>query len=232
MFDQSGKIERAELMEEIPEIYNLETIEQMRAIADPLRLRIVDALSQRALTATGLGERLGLPANKTHYHVRELEKVGLVRIVETREKGGILEKYYRAVAQTIEIPGSLLRIAPPDESVATMDDYLQSYTRGFLRAFTQALHMPDPDKNDTRTTLASAYLWMTDDEYRDAMEQIYTLLTPYRDPRGIAGEREHAFILSTYDTSLVGDERTAEERISSDIRATLKEAPTAKSSKQ
>jgi len=195
-------------MEEIPELYNLETIEQMRAIADPLRLRIVDALSQRAFTATGLGERLGLPANKAHYHVRELEKVGLVRIVETREKGGILEKYYRAVAQTLDIPQSLLRTAPLDESVATIGDYLQSYTRGFLRAFTKALHMPDPDKNgsnDTRTMLAPAYLWMTDDEYRDAMERIYTLLKPYRDPRGIAGEREHAFMLSTYDTSLASD---------------------------
>jgi len=195
-------------VEDIPELYNLETIEQMRAIADPLRLRIVDALSQRAFTATGLGERLGLPANKAHYHVRELEKVGLVRIVETREKSGILEKYYRAVAQTLDIPQSLLRTAPLDESVATMDSYLQSYTRGFLRAFTKALHLPDPDKNgsnDTRTMLAPAYLWMTDDEYRDAMECIYTLLKPYRDPRGITGEREHAFMLSTYDTSLASD---------------------------
>jgi len=116
------------------------------------------------------------------------------------------------VAQTLDIPRSLLRIVPPDESVATMDDYLQSYTHGFLRAFTKALHMPDPDKNDTRTTLASAYLWMTDDEYRDAMERIYKLLNPYRDPRGLAGEREHAFMLATYDTRLAGDERAAEEK--------------------
>jgi len=203
-------------VEEIPEIYNLETVEQMRAIADPLRLRIVDALSQRAFTATGLGERLGLPANKTHYHVRELEKVGLVRIVETREKGGILEKYYRAVAQTLDIPRSLLRAAPLDESVATMDDYLQSYTRGFLRAFARALHMPDPDNNDTRTTLAPAYLWLTDDEYRDAMKRIYKLLTPYRDPRGIAGEREHAFMLSTYDTSLAPGREDREGGAASD----------------
>ncbi len=95
-------------MEEIPEVYYLETVEQLRAIADPLRLRIVDALSQRALTATMLGETLGLPANKAHYHARELEKAGLARIVETREKGGILEKYYRAVARTLNVPGTLL----------------------------------------------------------------------------------------------------------------------------
>jgi len=198
-------------VEDIPELYNLETVEQLRAIADPLRVRIVDALSQRALTATGLGEALGLPANKAHYHVRELEKVGLVRLVETREKGGILEKYYRAVAKTLDMPATLLQTVPPDESIVIMSNYLQHYTRGFLRAFTRALRMPDGGQQDTKTTLVPAYLWMTDQEYRDAGEKMYALLNPYRYPRGIAGEREHAMIFSTYDTSLDRPEGDAHE---------------------
>lgn len=33
-----------------------------------------------------------LARSDAHYHVRELERVGLVQLVETREKGGILEK--------------------------------------------------------------------------------------------------------------------------------------------
>jgi len=195
-------------MGEMPEVYNLETVEQLRAIADPLRLRIVGALSLRALTATGLGDVLGLPANKAHYHVRELEKVGLVRIVETREKGGILEKYYRTVAESLLVPGSLLQTMPSDESLATTSDVLQHFTQGFLRAFAHALRRPDWDSYNL--TLSPAYLWVTDDEYRETMDTIYAALTPYRERRGRNGEREHAFTLFAYDTSLARDEPEAD----------------------
>jgi len=195
-------------LEEIPEIYNLETVEQLRAIADPLRLRIVDALSRRALTATGLGDVLGLPANKAHYHVRELEKAGLVRIVETRVKGGILEKYYRTVAESLLVPGSLLQTVPPDEGFAVTSDMLQHFTQGFLRAYKRALREPNWDSYNL--TLSPAYLWMTDDEYRETMDKIYAAFTPYRERRGLDGEREHAFTLFAYDTALVRDEPEAD----------------------
>jgi len=213
-------------VEEIPELYNLETVEQLRAIADPLRVRIVDALSQRALTATGLGEALGLPANKAHYHVRELEKVGLARLVETREKGGILEKYYRAVARTLDVPGALLRTVPPDESVAVAGDLLHFFTQGFLRALAHGLRLPDWSEH--RITFAPAYLWMTDEEYGDALKKVYALLESYRTPRGVDGEHEHAVTLFSYDTSLARDEHGSapEAREDGAPRATPTPTPT------
>ena len=63
--------------EEVPEVYNLETIEQMRAIADPLRQRIMQELLQQPRTVTQVAEVLGIAPAKVHYHVRELERVGL-----------------------------------------------------------------------------------------------------------------------------------------------------------
>ena len=70
------------------ESYEIENIEQLRAIADMLRLRIFEMLQQKPMTVTQLGEELGEAPAKVHYHVRELEKVGLLRLVETCEKGG------------------------------------------------------------------------------------------------------------------------------------------------
>src|SRR5947209_5417117 len=101
------------------EQYEIETIEQLRAIADLLRLRIVDVLKEKPMTVTQLGEVLGEAPAKVHYHVRELEKVGLLRLVETREKGGILEKYYQPIARDFSVEKQLLS-APPDEAVAMM----------------------------------------------------------------------------------------------------------------
>src|SRR5579859_254252 len=98
-FTQSGKFERVKMTsEELLEVYNLETIEQMRAIADQLRQRIMQELLQEPRTATQVAEVLGLAPAKVHYHIRELERVGLVNLVFTREKGGILEKYFQPIA--------------------------------------------------------------------------------------------------------------------------------------
>ena len=77
------------------------TLEQLRAIADELRTRIVEALTHRAMTVTQLGEMLGHTPAKIHYHVRELERVKLIRLVATHPKSGILEKYYRAIAKAL-----------------------------------------------------------------------------------------------------------------------------------
>ncbi len=75
--------------------------EEFKALADARRIKVLGWLTREALTVTQLAERLGeLPAT-LHHHVKLLEKAGLVRIAHTREKSGILEKYYRAVAERI-----------------------------------------------------------------------------------------------------------------------------------
>ncbi len=74
-----------------------------------LRLRIIDLLQGHPMTVTQLGEIMGMAPAKVHYHVRELERVGLLQLVETREKGGILEKYYQPIAKDISVSRNLLR---------------------------------------------------------------------------------------------------------------------------
>ena len=62
------------------------------------------------MTVTQLGDILGIAPARVHYHVRELEKVGLLCPVETREKGGILEKYYQPVAKNISVARRSLHV--------------------------------------------------------------------------------------------------------------------------
>jgi DNA-binding transcriptional ArsR family regulator len=68
-------------------------MDTMRALAHPLRLRILDELSMYGpLTASGLGERLGESSGSTSYHLRQLEKHGLVR--EVTAKGSARERWW------------------------------------------------------------------------------------------------------------------------------------------
>ncbi|MFZ5942775.1 MAG: ArsR/SmtB family transcription factor [Bacillota bacterium] len=81
----------------------LEDLEKIKAIADPLRVKVLEILIQRQATVKQVADSLGQSSAKMHYHVKELEKQKLIRLVETMEKGGILEKYYRAVAKSYKL---------------------------------------------------------------------------------------------------------------------------------
>lgn len=182
---------------EIPDIYYIESLEQVRAVADVLRLRILDHLAREPLTVTQLGERLGVTPAKAHYHVGELVRVGLVRLVETRENRGILEKYYRAAGRDIHIAEGVLKRIPPDETIAATSEFLQVLTRGMLDAMWRGLEAAVPEEHIATSFLAGSY-WMTDDEMKEAVHRINELLKPYEDPRGVPGERERMLALLSY----------------------------------
>ncbi len=84
--------------------------EQLRAFTDPLRARVLWRLCEQEATNQQLAEALGEPQAKVLHHVRALLEMGLIRLVETRIKGGNVEKYYRAVARMfgLRAPGEHL----------------------------------------------------------------------------------------------------------------------------
>jgi DNA-binding transcriptional ArsR family regulator len=89
---------------------NMLGIEALKALAHPLRVRILDELSMFGpLTASGLGERLGESSGATSYHLRQLEKHGLVR--EDTSKGNARERWWERRPGSIATPDA--REFPP-----------------------------------------------------------------------------------------------------------------------
>lgn len=87
------------------------------ASLDPMRSRILAALAEPG-SATMLAGHLGLPRQKVNYHVKELERHGLVELVEERRKGNVTERVYRATASSYVISPSALAAVIPDPSRA------------------------------------------------------------------------------------------------------------------
>ncbi len=79
--------------------YYFESIEQIQATAEPTRWRILNLLIARAMTGSQLARVLGIPRPLAHYHLKILEKVGLVEFQEEQITGSMVEKYYRAIAR-------------------------------------------------------------------------------------------------------------------------------------
>jgi DNA-binding transcriptional ArsR family regulator len=82
------------------------------ATLDPMRARLLAELAE-AGSATSLAARVGEPRQKVNYHLRELERHGLVELVEERRKGNMTERVLRATASSYVIsPAALAAVAP------------------------------------------------------------------------------------------------------------------------
>jgi DNA-binding transcriptional ArsR family regulator len=90
---------------------------------DPVRARLLAELSEPR-SATMLAARIGLPRQKVNYHLRTLERHGLVELVEERRKGNVTERVMRATAASYVI--SPLALAPVQPDPARSPDRLSS----------------------------------------------------------------------------------------------------------
>lgn len=197
-------------MDEIPEFYNVQNIEQLRGIADSLRLRIFEALAQRAMTATQVGEELQIAAPKAHYHVRELERLGLVKLVETRERGGILEKYYRAIARNLIAPPQLLQTVEPAEVAAAITEVFTNLSQSFLTAMERFAAADETATRFIMPGMDGTTVWMTPDEFKQTQHAMMSLLDQYRKRRGIPQEREGRVTMVTFDAQLAEQDEQEE----------------------
>jgi DNA-binding transcriptional ArsR family regulator len=82
-------------------------LDQVRALADPLRLRIVEALIEDARSPKQVADLLGRKPTSLYHHVRVLEAAGLIRQTGTQRKRGTVEGYYRAVYRELRVDPAL-----------------------------------------------------------------------------------------------------------------------------
>jgi DNA-binding transcriptional ArsR family regulator len=74
----------------------------LHALAHPLRVRILEQLREPA-SAAELARRLGESRQNLNYHLKELERGGLVRRVGDRPAGGFTETLYEANADSVVV---------------------------------------------------------------------------------------------------------------------------------
>jgi DNA-binding transcriptional ArsR family regulator len=85
-------------------------LETLKAISDPIRLRIVEAMMGEPATVKQIAARMGIAQSKLYYHVNTLEKFGLIHVVSTQIVSGIVEKWYKCVASSIRIDRTLFAL--------------------------------------------------------------------------------------------------------------------------
>lgn len=124
----------------------LTTLEEIKAISDPYRIKILDCFDKcdEGKTVKEVADELGEVPAKVYYHIKKLEKAGILELSHTKEVNGIIAKYYRMTAEEFNIgvdtfkepiskaiksySASIVSLLY-DESKATFLNELENYTK-------------------------------------------------------------------------------------------------------
>ena len=174
------------------------------ASLDPVRARLLAALREPA-SAASLAAGAGLSRQQANYHLRALERHGLVELVEERRKGNCTERLMQASAASFVIsPTALASVAPdpdraPDQRSArwmlALAARLVREVGDLLTAATAARRPLATFAIDSEVRFASA-----PDRAAFAQElgdAVARLVAKYHDERAPAG-REHRLVVALH----------------------------------
>jgi DNA-binding transcriptional ArsR family regulator len=154
MEEQPGvRMEPPGVRMEPPGVREIDSVEELRALADPVRLAILSALDTYGpdgelpvMSVKELAQHLGEPQTKLYRHVKQLEAAGLIEVAATRMVSGILEQRYRARQRDLRLSAALYR-RHADESQAAVRSAFDAFLTGlFDQARLQDWPSDHPDK--------------------------------------------------------------------------------------
>lgn len=146
----------------------------LKAISDPLRLRLVELLTGEPRTVKHLAQVVGVRPNRLYYHVRMLEEHGLVQVTGTRLVSGIVERSYQATARSFVLGPSL---AGSLGVASGMVHQVLDLTRRELDAYMAA--RPEPADDDDRVMLGRHQLRLTPARRHELNDRITALFEEF-----------------------------------------------------
>lgn len=157
----------------------------IRAWAHPARLAILDALSTGdELTATECAEVTGLSASATAYHLKLLERYGIVEPAPPRSDGR--ERPWRISERRVTVDLDASTPAAASATSAVTGAYFDS-TRAVGMAFIEGGHTETEEWRDA-AAMNTSDLWLTVQEAERVAHELGAVLDPYRG-RTLRGDR-------------------------------------------
>jgi DNA-binding transcriptional ArsR family regulator len=100
--------------------FTVSTPEQLHALSNPTRWRILGRLIDGPASIQELARSLGAAKGTIGHHVHVLERAGLIRLVERTRVRGVVEKRYARVARQFKLPEADSVPAESRQEIGTM----------------------------------------------------------------------------------------------------------------
>jgi DNA-binding transcriptional ArsR family regulator len=132
-------------------ITNIDDPRYVKAMGHPLRVRILALLDERAASPVELAGWLGATLGTTAYHVRTLERLGLVELVGESRVRGAVEHHYRSKERP-SVSDEAWAAAPAIAKQAAVSASLETID-AYAHAASAAGGFDDGEAHLTRTAL-------------------------------------------------------------------------------
>ena len=84
------------------ETFMVETPDQLKALADPLRQSLLEQFCRPATIKAAAG-KLGVPVTRLYHHVDQLLAAGLIRVEREEKRRAVSERFFQAVARRFAV---------------------------------------------------------------------------------------------------------------------------------
>lgn len=185
-------------------------VEQLKAVSDPLRLELLELMTdvpRTGWTAKELAERLRTKQTKLYHHLALLEERGFIRVAATRLVSGIQEKRYQATARSFRVDRRLLTGDDTSVAMAGALDALFDKARAEIMAGLESGDINlDPDSPDrTRMGVWATHARLSPANVKRVMRLITRLgeVDAMDDPDGA----EYGLLVGFYPRATKGTDR-------------------------
>jgi DNA-binding transcriptional ArsR family regulator len=123
-----------------------------KALAHPLRVKILTSLQKGISSPNQLSQELGEPLGNVSYHVKTLLEYDCVELVKTEPRRGAVEHFYRATERTFFSDKDWKKI-PASARKGITGSVLETVGQDATEALTAGTIDARPDSHVTRTPL-------------------------------------------------------------------------------
>ncbi len=181
----------------------LKNPEQVKVMAHPLRMKLIEAFSHKPMTAKQAAQMLGQKPTKLYHHVDALERVGLIKLVKTQKKRGTLEKYYRTVAQNFIVDRRIFQSKAEGKEAlgklqATVGAMFDETLSEINQSMTQRLIKPGQKSKSRQAIFARTRIKTTHAQAEKLRKKIDNLIKQCCAGKRKKGEAEYGLTLAFY----------------------------------
>lgn len=169
----------------------------LRVLAHPARQRVIMELySGEVLTASEAAQLCGMTPSAMSYHLRALERAGIVERVESSDGR---ERPWKAAAESLTID----RAAHSGAGAAILQKYTGTWTADLIAGLERLYD--DLGAGENHGVLSRGRFWVTDAETRELADEIFRLWDRYKGrtradhPEGAQLRDVYSLVLPTED---------------------------------
>lgn len=175
--------------------------EELQVLSSPQRQRIFKIMQSGGVPMHGkeIGDRLGVKAASAHYHLKKLEKIGVIKQSHTQLVNGITARYYEVTVDSVILGEDFLDATDDGltkQKMLLIHNTFNANRDAFIRSLHQIMQQERTGEiGENRLHLALDFkLYLSGEDAELLQKDMDELFTKYASP--ISGKKPHSVWLS------------------------------------